>query len=98
MQREILRLTSAGGFSPMSREQLGHLRERLDSFGREYRARKHASRILQRLTFVEIGRRWSRIPNAEKSTNSWLFKDRKTGFLKWLRAGSGIYWITGKVW
>jgi len=61
----------------------------------------HASLVLEKLHFREIRRRWDRIPDASSVTNQWLFDDhessRHTGFRSWLKADSGMYWITGKV-
>lgn len=56
MQRDILSLTKPSLINVLSGKQLSRLKERLDEFASEYRTRRHTSRILQRLSFVEIRR------------------------------------------
>ncbi|KAL7783452.1 hypothetical protein V8C37DRAFT_413714 [Trichoderma ceciliae] len=96
IQSDILGLTKVDRIELLSGEQLSQLKERLDSFAGEYKSRRHTSQILQRLNFVEIRRRWDRIPDTEKNTNTWIFDRAKSSFLDWLEAGRGIFWITGK--
>ncbi len=76
---------------------LAHLKECLASFEEERLLRRHQSAVIKSLYFPEIRRRWDQVPQAEERTNAWLFDQNKTGFLKWLESGSGIFWITGKV-
>lgn len=33
---------------------------------------------------------------AYEKTCGWLFEDETIGFVKWLRSGEGIFWISGK--
>lgn len=96
IQSDILGLTKIDRIELLSGEQLSQLKERLDSFAGVYKSRRHTSQILQRLNFVEIRRRWDRIPDTEKNTNTWIFDRAKSSFLDWLEAGRGIFWITGK--
>jgi len=78
-------------------EQLARLKGCLDSFEAERVLRRRQSALIQSLYFPEIRRRWEQVPNADNLTNAWLFDRTKTTFLDWLESGSGIYWITGKV-
>lgn len=96
-QTEILKLTSAEGDQFPSENQAQKLKDRLDAFIKEYRTRLRISKVIDSLHFDGIRRRWDRVENASQHTNNWLFHDTKTGFSEWLRSGSGIYWITGKV-
>ena len=96
-QDRILELASAGEDEDSSSGQPQILKDRLDAFIKEYRTRLRVSKVVESLTFAGIRRRWDMVPNASQHTNNWLFHDAKTGFVDWLRSGSGIYWITGKV-
>jgi hypothetical protein len=97
IKQDIFGLTNVGRIEALSARQLSQLQERLDSFAKEYETRRYASKVLRRLNFAEIRRRWGRITDAEKNTNTWIFDRAKTRFLDWLEAGRGIFWITGRV-
>ena len=96
-QTDILNLTSAGSYSVLDRNQLDKLNNRLHSFEQECKNRRHTARVLSRLDFPEIRRRWDKIHATEKNTNTWIFDRQKTNFMDWLESENDIFWITGKV-
>lgn len=52
------------------------------------------SQFLRNLSFVNIGERYERIPEAMGETFKWIFS--LTSFTDWMTGGTGTYWITGK--
>ena len=96
-QTDILNLTSPGSYNVLDRDQLDRLNNRLHKFEQECKDRRHTARVLGRLDFPEIRRRWDKIHATEKNTNTWIFDRQKTNFLDWLESGNDIFWITGKV-
>ncbi|RBR15606.1 uncharacterized protein FIESC28_07247 [Fusarium coffeatum] len=95
-QTDILNLTSPGSYNVLDRGQLDKLNDRLQNFEQECKNRRHTARVLGRLDFPEIRRRWDKIHATEKSTNTWIFDRQKTNFMDWLESGNDIFWITGK--
>ncbi|KAK3339632.1 hypothetical protein B0T25DRAFT_618078 [Lasiosphaeria hispida] len=52
--------------------------------------------ILRSLRAPERDRRLEQIDEAKAHSFQWVFDDMSIGFAKWLRAGTGIFWISGK--
>ena len=96
-QTDILSLTSPGSYNVLDRDQLVKLNNRLHNFEQECKNRRHTARVLGRLDFPEIRRRWDKIHATEKNTNTWIFDRQRTNFMDWLESGNDIFWITGKV-
>ena len=44
----------------------------------------------------ETQERFDQVNQAYEHTCGWLFEDDSIGFVKWLRNGEGIFWISGK--
>ncbi|KAJ4012367.1 hypothetical protein NW752_008041 [Fusarium irregulare] len=95
-QTDILSLTSPGSYNVLDRDQLVKLNNRLHNFEQECKNRRHTARVLGRLDFPEIRRRWDKIHATEKNTNTWIFDRQRTNFMDWLESGNDIFWITGK--
>ncbi|KAI3325623.1 hypothetical protein HD806DRAFT_490791 [Xylariaceae sp. AK1471] len=53
-------------------------------------------KILKSLRFPEIRIRHESIKAAHFKTFQWIFDSQGPGFVDWLEAGEGIYWIRGK--
>ena len=99
IQRDILRLVERDGRLGIEAAamQRASLKESLDLFEQERRARRLQFKVIESLYFPEIRRRWRQISDADHLTNTWLFDRTRTDFLDWLESGSGIYWISGIV-
>ncbi|KAJ4138758.1 hypothetical protein NW768_002630, partial [Fusarium equiseti] len=95
-QTDILNLTSPGSYNVLDRDQLDKLNNRLRNFEQECKDRRHTAHVLSRLDFPEIRRRWQKIHDTEKNTNTWIFDRANTNFLDWLESGNDLFWITGK--
>jgi hypothetical protein len=93
----ILKLTERKEVFVTETAELTRLKECLGSLEEESKLRRQQLRIIRSLYFPELRRRWQQIPEADVTTNAWLFDRTKTKFLDWLESGSGIFWITGKV-
>ncbi|KAG6990947.1 hypothetical protein G7Y79_00060g092510 [Physcia stellaris] len=52
--------------------------------------------ILKSLFQPETQERFDQVNQAYEKTCGWLFEDETIGFVKWLRSGEGIFWISGK--
>ncbi|KAH8745708.1 hypothetical protein BGZ57DRAFT_936187 [Hyaloscypha finlandica] len=57
---------------------------------------KHQQDVLQSLVFEEMKQREETIKDAHEMTLDWMFENPETGFMGWLKAESGIYWVRGK--
>ncbi|KAH7183607.1 uncharacterized protein B0J16DRAFT_307950 [Fusarium flagelliforme] len=95
-QTDILNLNSPGSYNVLDRGHLDKLNNRLHDFEQECKDRRHTGRVLSRLDFPEIRRRWNKIHATEKSTNTWIFDRQRTNFPDWLESRNDIFWITGK--
>lgn len=58
---------------------------------------KHQQEVLQSLVFEEMKQREETIKDAHEMTLNWMFEKPETGFMNWLEADGGIYWVRGKV-
>lgn len=52
--------------------------------------------MLSQLRFDGIDERFDDIAEAHARTFQWIYERSELGFVDWLEAGRGIYWITGK--
>ncbi|PMD63535.1 uncharacterized protein K444DRAFT_626616 [Hyaloscypha bicolor E] len=76
---------------------LDSLSKELLSFLDEGKRVKHQQDVLQSLVFEEMKQREETIKDAHEMTLNWMFEKPETGFMNWLKADSGIYWVRGKV-
>ncbi|KAI9801835.1 MAG: hypothetical protein M1825_003208 [Sarcosagium campestre] len=53
-------------------------------------------RILASLYLPDSQERFDQVEDACDGTFEWLFEKPELGFVKWLRSGKGIFWISGK--
>jgi len=59
-------------------------------------------KLIDKLYFPQISDRENRIVDAYEKTFQWIYKDPESeetpwpSFTKWLKDGSGLYWITSK--
>lgn len=82
------------------------IRDQVESFTSRIKDHDAHQWFLESLFFPEINSRQEQIPEAFRETCRWIF-DSPTGerrgrdqphyrFHEWLRAGKGVYWISGK--
>jgi hypothetical protein len=79
------------------REEMKSLSKMLLSLLEESKKVQHSQQILRSLVFDEIWHREEAIKDAHLKTLTWLFKKPETGFMGWLKAENGFYWVRGKV-
>jgi hypothetical protein len=59
--------------------------------------REWETALLGWLAFAEVDDRREQVPKAHQDTFKWMFEpDNKAGFVEWLEAGRGIFWVSGK--
>ncbi|KAJ2984641.1 hypothetical protein NUW58_g5951 [Xylaria curta] len=68
----------------------------LDALGGETIIVQKQQRFLKSLRFPEIRTRHESIKPAHSKTFQWVLSGHDSGFLHWLKADGGIYWIGGK--
>ena len=78
-------------------EEMKSLSKMLLSLLEESKKVQHSQQILRSLVFDEIWHREEAIKDAHMKTLTWLFKKPETGFMDWLKAENGFYWVRGKV-
>ncbi|KAF1357159.1 hypothetical protein EJ07DRAFT_129478 [Lizonia empirigonia] len=62
----------------------------------EHTACLRQTRVIPSLYVPVLNKRWREIPNADKSSNNWLFGPELSSYTSWLRDGDGVYMIIGK--
>jgi hypothetical protein len=73
------------------------LSRQLLSLSEEGRRIEYQQQILNSLTFEEMKQRDEAIKDAHETTLDWIFKKPEMGFMNWLEAENGFYWVRGKV-
>lgn len=96
-EETILKLSGISKSLEEHDAQTTSLLTKLHSLEIEKVNREKKIRVIESLHFTEINRRWSIIEDADTFTNSWIFDESQTSFMSWLKSGSGMFWIGGKV-
>ena len=78
-------------------DEMKSLSKMLLSLLEESKKVQHSQQILRSLVFDEIWHREEAIKDAHVKTLTWIFKKPVTGFMDWLKAENGFYWVRGKV-
>ena len=85
---EEVRTSSVAAVAEAKREVLQRLKEKED--------RRCSELIAESLRFPEIALRRDNIEVAYNETFEWIFRDSASPFVRWLRNGFDIFWISGK--
>jgi hypothetical protein len=64
---------------------------------KQHTVRARQTAIIRSLHFEVLNKRWRDIPEADRSSNDWLFHPNATSFVSWLEHETGIFLISGKV-
>ncbi|KAI4666946.1 uncharacterized protein J4E88_010367 [Alternaria novae-zelandiae] len=83
----------------MHMAQLASLKTKLDALGKEHMACINQNAVIRSLYFPVLHRRWGQIPNADKTSNTWIFDASLTSFTAWLASADeddGLFCITGR--
>ena len=81
-QRAALRVLQSAKLSVLQEEHSACLRQ---------------TRVIPSLYVPVLNKRWREIPNADESSNSWLFGPDLRSYVSWLENDNGVYLIKGKV-
>jgi hypothetical protein len=63
---------------------------------RQFQVDMTTQQVVKTLQFPQIKGREFTIPEAHKTTFTWIFDCQTTNFSSWLRSYGGVYWIYGK--
>ncbi|CAE7208490.1 hypothetical protein PTNB73_07634 [Pyrenophora teres f. teres] len=79
--------------------ELASLKTKFDILQKEQLECTQQANVVRSLYFPVLRRRWNQIPNADRSSNDWVFDTEKTPFKEWLESKDTTYTlfcITGK--
>jgi hypothetical protein len=80
--------------------QLESLTSKLKLLGEGHEKSEYYVRVIVSLHFQEVRKRFDKIPVADQRSNNWIYDEKATTFVPWLRTGgcvNSIYYIQGKV-
>jgi hypothetical protein len=99
---EILSIVTQDRASSASSQiaELASLKTKLDIMQKEHLNCIKQADIIRSLYLPVLRRRWNLIPQADRTSNAWVFDTSATSFRLWLESGphaDGLYCITGRV-
>jgi len=76
---------------------IGDLSSKLLALVKEGEEAAKDQKIIESLLFKEIKQRKSDIDSSYVNTLQWLFDEKRTTLVDWLKSQEGIYWVNGQV-